>query len=90
MRVGSAPQRQTETDTSGTAADTGPSVLQTTANPKTIILDCNRANAEITKAGGNPENHRWTCSFPPVEIKAGDEIRVNQDKQCRRRRLDRI
>ena len=76
---GSDPRREDGklTDTSGTAPVGGPSGLQQTANPKTIVIDCNRRTARITQDGGNPANNKWTCQFPAVQLKAGDEIRVN-------------
>ena len=44
--------------------------------PKTIFIDCNRVNAKSTENGMNPStNHSWTCEFPPIEIKTGDEIK---------------
>lgn len=64
------------TDTSGTAP-TGSTGFQSTANPKTIVLDCNRRTASRTVAGGNPTNTRWTCQFPAIQLKAGDEVRVS-------------
>ena len=46
--------------------------------PKTIFVDCNRANSTLTEGGMNPStNHSWTCEFPPIQIKAGDEIKVS-------------
>ena len=46
--------------------------------PKTIFIDCNRKNAKSTENGMNPDsNHSWTCEFPPIEIKTGDEIKVS-------------
>ncbi len=46
--------------------------------PKTIFVDCNRANSTLTDGGMNPStNHSWTCEFPPIQIKAGDEIKVS-------------
>ena len=65
------------TDTSGTAPTGGASVLQPTSNPKTIVLDCNRRTASRTIDGGNPENNKWTCQFPAIQLKAGDEVRVS-------------
>jgi len=54
-----------------------PTVNQTPI-PKTIFVDCNRANSTLTEGGMNPStNHSWTCEFPPIQIKTGDEIKVS-------------
>lgn len=55
---------------------------QTTPDPptqaETIMVECNRATAIKTDAGLNSQNNRWTCEFPSgIQIKTGDEVRVN-------------
>ena len=76
---GSDPRREDGkmTDTTGTAPIGGGVGLQQTANPKTIVIDCNRRTARLTQDGGNPTNNKWTCQFPAIQLKAGDEVRVN-------------
>lgn len=45
--------------------------------PQTILMDCNRANANLTIDGAN-SLHKWTCEFAGgIEIKTGDQISVN-------------
>lgn len=45
--------------------------------PHTILVDCNRANSNNTKNGGN-SLHKWTCEFAGgIEVKTGDQISVN-------------
>ena len=42
--------------------------------PETIILECSARNS-IRSSDNNDE---WEVSIPPVELKQGDEIGVNQ------------
>ena len=54
-----------------------PTIPQQNPIPQTILIDCNRANANTTKFGKN-YLHKWTCEFAGgIEIKTGDQISVN-------------
>ena len=54
-----------------------PTIPQQDPIPQTILIDCNRANANTTKFGKN-YLHKWTCEFSGgIEIKTGDQISVN-------------
>ena len=46
--------------------------------PKTIFIDCNRGNSSLTQDGMNPDtNHSWTCEFPTIQLRTGDEVKVS-------------
>ncbi len=50
------------------------------SSPETIILECNRLTSrqDDTEAQAHKTNHRWITEFASgIEIKEGDEIRIN-------------
>ena len=62
-----SPQQQQQTATSSQAPI-----------PKTIFIDCNRSNSSLTTDGMNPTtNHSWTCEFPTIQLRTGDEVKVS-------------